>query len=367
MDAKKTFQVEYTTVKEEVLGQRRRQNIVKHVPGPRRNAKIVKTPAEAFSLFISDDMLNKIIIKTNTAIDRFLENQTEACASNKYPFYKHVDSVDIRAFIGLLYLRARLKLNLFDRESIWHHETANDFFESTMSLNLFVFISRLITFDERDTRDDHWKYDKFACMQDFFEEFNANNAKSRYPTPYLAVDETLYPYRGRIGFKQYNPSKPAKYGLLYRSLCDASVPYTYFTLPYVGKPEVLDQQHPEYKFYISGTDEYTKYLMEGFSEHSDILGCNVSMDRYFTSITLVRWATEKDFTIVGTMRLDRKGIPKEIKQMENREKSTFYVHAKHEEIMLVSYIDKKKSGKKNVRPGWSYKRSTQEAKRPYSL
>ena len=34
------------------------------------------------------------------------------------------------------------------------------------------------------------------------------------------------------------------------------------------------------------------------------------MDRYFTSITLADWETAKFFSIVQTMRLDRKGINK---------------------------------------------------------
>ena len=48
------------------------------------------------------------------------------------------------------------------------------------------------------------------------------------------------------------------------------------------------------------------------------------------------------------MRHDRKGIPKEVKAIGNREEtSVLYVYHK-EENMLTSYIDKKKSGKKNV-------------------
>ena len=73
------------------------------------------------------------------------------------------------------------------------------------------------------------------------------------------------------------------------------------------------------------------------------------MDRYFTSVTIARWALEKGFTIVGTMRLDRKGISNGIKTMINRdEKSTFYAYAQNENIMLVSYVDNKKSGKRNI-------------------
>ena len=48
--------------------------------------------------------------------------------SDKHSFYKKVDFIDIKAFLGLLYLRACLKLNMFHRETIWRHESANDFF-----------------------------------------------------------------------------------------------------------------------------------------------------------------------------------------------------------------------------------------------
>ena len=64
----------------------------------------------------------------------------------------------------------------------------------------------------------------------------------------------LYPFRGKISVKQYNPNKPAKYGLLYRSISDARLPYTYNTLPYAGKPSNII---PESE-YVTETDNYTK-------------------------------------------------------------------------------------------------------------
>ena len=79
------------------------------------------------------------------------------------------------------------------------------------------------------------------------------------PNPSLAIDETLYPYWGHISFKQYNLSKPAKYKLLYSSLCDASVSYTYYRLPDTGKPEKIDGKTN--KYHVTGTDNYTKYLV----------------------------------------------------------------------------------------------------------
>ena len=46
------------------------------------------------------------------------------------------------------------------------------------------------------------------------------------------------------------------------------------------------------------------------------------------------------------MGTDRKGTPKEMKQLRDQEeKSTRYCHSK-DKLLLVSYVDKKKTGKK---------------------
>ena len=69
------------------------------------------------------------------------------------------------------------------------------------------------------------------------------------------------------------------------------------------------------------------------------------MDRYFTSVTIVQWTLEKKITRVGTMRLDCK----DIKSLKNREeRSILHVFDSDEKILLVSYIDEKRSGKRNV-------------------
>ena len=137
----KKFQINYPTYKVAVHthDERNSKNVVKNVPGPRRAVKMRLFTYER--LFISDEILEQFIAHHREVIEN----------SEKHSFYKSVDLTDIKAFLGLLYLRARLKLNLFDRETIWHHETANYFFEATMSLNGFTFISRFITFDDKST------------------------------------------------------------------------------------------------------------------------------------------------------------------------------------------------------------------------
>ena len=73
------------------------------------------------------------------------------------------------------------------------------------------------------------------------------------------------------------------------------------------------------------------------------------MNLYFTSVSLAEWTLEKKVTIVGKMRLDRKGIPKELKEVKSREeKSVFFMQNYKNNISLVLYFDRKKSGEKNM-------------------
>ena len=61
---------------------------------------------------------------------------------------------------------------------------------------------------------EQWNHNRFAAFCEFFKAVNCNFLKLPKLSPHIVIDETLYSHHGRISFKQYNPSKPAKYGLL---------------------------------------------------------------------------------------------------------------------------------------------------------
>ena len=127
------------------------------------------------------------------------------------------------------------------------------------------------------------------------------------------------------------PSEPSKYGLLYRSLCESTIPFTYFILRYAGKPKNVESNEAS-KFYIRGTDKYTKYLARETSKYNKLKGNNILMDRYLKSVSLAKWGLdEQSITIVEMMRHDRKEIPKMLHGRE--EKSTVYVYSEDSSIM----------------------------------
>ena len=109
-------------------------------------------------------------------------------------------------------------------------------FNAVMSRNCFAFILHNLSFDDENTRAERWKKDRFTAIREFFEKLNNQCMLVLAPGDYLSLDETLYPMRTQISFKQFNSSKPAKYDPLFKSVSAARYPYTFFSSPDSGKP-----------------------------------------------------------------------------------------------------------------------------------
>ena len=249
-NADKKFTREWHTKKERgVSGRAANQKILRGAEAPRGRAKAVKTPVESFEFFITDEMMQDFVNNTNKNIRNFMTRFHDVLKeSSKYTYVKETDLIELKALIGLLYLRAAVQLNILKTREIFFHESSHEILAATMSYNRFAFLIPFLKFDDKETRWQRWREDKFAVIRKFFMKMNENNGRCLNPSPYVIVDETLYPYRERIGMKQYNSSKPAKYGLFYRSLCDAKVLYTYSTLPYAEKPKVIGAND----YYVTG-------------------------------------------------------------------------------------------------------------------
>ena len=61
--------------------------------------------------------------------------------------------------------------------------------------------------------------------------------------------------------KQYNKSKPAKYGLLFKELNSVEYPFTHRSEVYAGKPQ---EDGP---FYTQGVEEVTFRLVDKYAEY----------------------------------------------------------------------------------------------------
>ena len=184
------------------------------------------------------------------------------------------DRVEIYAF-GLIYFRGILGVNLHMTQRLFSDDS-HFVFGVIMSKNRFRFLKGHICFDNPQERTQLWETDRFATVREIWEIFNSNLSGHVAPSKYLSVDETLYPVRQQIAFRQYNPNQPHRYGLLLKSLNDARLPYTYKAVPYAAKPKAGDGPH-----YLKSTIDYIKYLITEMEADQPITGRTISNDRLY--------------------------------------------------------------------------------------
>ena len=146
--------------------------------------------------------------------------------------------------------------------------------------------------------------------------------------------------RNKVVFKQFNPNKPAKYGLPFKTINASRYPYSFVSGPYCRKP--VGEPTEEYK---SGTFEVTKHMVSKLQQYTTLKDRNISFDRLYTSLPLINYLLEKDIIAVGTLVSSRKGLPKEFVKTAGRKEFSYEIlwNADDVRMTLHSYVVKTKS------------------------
>ena len=120
--------------------------------------------------------------------------------------------------------------------SLYHSLMGPQPFGAKMTKNRLEFLYSCISFHDFLTTSQRWPNDRFAAVREVFEWFCHNCSSQIILSEYLSLDETIYPMRNQIRFRQLNPNKPAKYGMLFKSVNAVYYSYTFIAAPYCRKP-----------------------------------------------------------------------------------------------------------------------------------
>ena len=194
-----------------------------------------------------------------------------------------------------------------------------------MSIKRFQFLCANLHFDNISFRNTHFQHDCAAAIRDLFESFVQNCEKVMHFDLYLSLDETVYPTRVGVAFPQYNKDKPAKYGLLFRSIKSLKVLYTYTSVSYAGEPVVKPGP-----YYAQTMDDIDKYQVNSLTREAN------------------NWLLERNVTGADTIKGNRRGTG-DLKRLVNRESPSTKVYWDKDNTTLnpTSYVvNTKSSGKR---------------------
>lgn len=304
----------------------RQHNIVVEQPGPQGAAREVSSPLESWLLFMDLEMLQHIADCTNIKIASMQINyqRERDCGQTNL--------IELKALFGVMYIIGLHKSSHVSIDDIWITDgTGLDFCRAVISKQRFQFLLRVLRFDDIHTRIERNVTDKLAPIRWLYEAFIKNCEQYYRNNEHVTIDEMLESFRGSCRFRQYMPSKPAKYGIKLFSLVDAVTFYTKKLEIYVGK-------QPEGPFY---QDTSTNALVKRLIAPISGTGRNVTMDNWFTSIPLSKeLLKDHNLTVVGTVRKNKSEIPSEFKQNGMEVYSTIFGY--QPSSTMLSYCPKKK-------------------------
>ncbi|KAF7229687.1 transcript variant X2 [Nothobranchius furzeri] len=256
----------------------------------------VQTIEDSFDFFLTTTVLDIIMKHTNIEGRRKYDNWTD------------VDRVELRAFFGLLILAGVHRSHGESTASLWGEETGRPIFRATMSQRRFRLLAATVQFDDRLTRAARQlvTQDKLAPLREVWDLWVARLPLAYNPGEDVCVDEQLIGFGGRCNFKQYMPSKPAKYGIKLWVVCDVATSYAWGIIPYLGK---MTKDAPAER---GQGKRVVLELTEGLG------GRTVTTDNFFTSLALGEELLHKKICLVGTVRRTKPELPPQLLQTRSR-------------------------------------------------
>lgn len=251
------------------------------------------SPTDCFLMLVSDDILQLMTTETNKNVAQQLNDQMISRQSRLVQ-WSDTTVEEMKKFLGLL-----IWMGLDRKPSIrdyWSKKViyANNVASRVMSRNRFELLLRYWHFADNTRQRTP---NKLYKIQPLLVKLIKNFKIYKVPGPVLAVDETMVPFRGRLGFRQYIPGKRHKYGVKLFKLCCPEA-YTYNVEIYQGKSS------------LSGTDSLSKAVVLRLCDDYLDSGRTIITDNFYTSIQLAESLLIRETHLIGTIRKNRKGLPK---------------------------------------------------------
>ncbi|XP_068095881.1 piggyBac transposable element-derived protein 4-like [Hyperolius riggenbachi] len=290
------------------------------------------SPINFFQMFVPDEFLQYIVEQTNNyAAQYFAANPTSVYVTKWTP----TNLAELRIFLGLVLnmgLTWRPQLSMYWSRNALHQSPQ---YSGKMPMLRYKMLMRFLHFNnnaEDLSREDPSR-DRLFKLRPLLDHLNTKFSEIYVPEREIAVDESLMPYQGRLGIKQYIPTKRARYGVKLYKLCESSTGYTYSFRIYEGKDRLLQPEGcPAYM----GTNGK---IVVGLISPLLNKGYHLYLDNFYTSVPLFKFLFDAQTVACGTLRANRKGLPEEV--VHKKLKKGEMCSLRSSELLVMKYKDKR--------------------------
>ncbi|XP_048515560.1 piggyBac transposable element-derived protein 4-like [Athalia rosae] len=174
--------------------------------------------------------LEKIVDETNKYATQSINNSSSSSRIHQQD-WQSVTRDEMNTFFGILLIMGIVQLP--EIRLYWSNNDmyANARIKKAMRRDHFLSILKFLHFSDNTTARTE---DRLHKIRNIIEAIVDNFKSSIKPGKNIVIDESMVPWRGRLGFRQYIPGKRHKYGVKAYKLC-LPEGYTYNFEIYAGK------------------------------------------------------------------------------------------------------------------------------------
>lgn len=252
------------------------------IPPNMDTSKYPQTPTGLFNLFFDDDVIGMIV------------EQSIKYASTKGNHTFTTSKEEIRVFIAILLVSG---YNTIPRRRMyWSLDTdvRNETIADAMTRDRFDTIMRFIHIADNTLLDTD---DKFSKVRPLLAMLNERFLLYFLKEKNLSIDESMIPYYGRHGAKQFIRGKPIRFGYKMWALT-TSLGYVLQFEPYQGARG--RQSSDNLNLGMGGA-----VVMDLLSELRKDNAYHITFDNLFASLRLVDELTKMNISCTGTIRSNR--------------------------------------------------------------
>jgi DNA polymerase III epsilon subunit-like protein len=270
-----------------------------------RSAKL-KTGLQVPSSYANSPIKAWRLIFTNTILEKLVKHTNAYGELNAGPdVWTPINKKDLTDFFAVLFIMGVQKRK--DKPSHWFSN--NPLLESRIAKRIIsgrqfgLILRYLHCCDPTETgMNQNGEYDPSYKVGDLMKALEARWNTLFVPSQQLSLDETLLRAFGRMKFKVRIISKAARYGIKLYVVTDATTSYVLKVLVYTGKYTYQESTSESLK----KTVQVVQQLVEPFRGSFR----TVYVDRFYTSVDLVKELHEMKLFVTGTILSNR--IPKNI-------------------------------------------------------
>ncbi|XP_052245700.1 piggyBac transposable element-derived protein 4-like [Dreissena polymorpha] len=300
-------------------------------------------PLSMFNVLFDESMWQNMVTQTNKYAQSRIQSAHSLKPHSRLTRWVDTTVDEMKVFMSLVLLMGIVRKPSLEDYWSTHENIETPFFNKTMSKNRFLLILSNFHIVDNDSDD---KSDRLYKIRPFLQMI-IDNFQKYAPERDLSFDEGTCPFKGRVQFRVYNPQKPNKFGMKLFELCEASSGYCVGIDIYHGNTdcatyvETLEDETEDghvTSHYIDITQ--TSKIVLGMMARTGTLtkGHHVYMDNYYTSPELYDVLSSYDTYACGTVRINRKEVPKAFGSVKLKQDETIF---RRRENLALKYHDKR--------------------------